>query len=244
MIKLYHRKNEISIDLTGVQNVASIDFYYKGKMYGESQLPNDWILMANKNKVICVNSGDSVPELMINYVGLITIKGGTVIDKDLNKSPIRVVVEDIDYWDNMTVDYDKNTQRWEDLVSTHKKVPLLYTSIVKKDLMAESDEFYFSDGVGYQGEYHQHSDGQAMTGSEHTEDSEPIYRKWDNGDLFDPRKGLSQKIINASKIHYNIPSVREFTKPDFKKIKKVKEIRHREGVTPSKKINIKSTKGY
>ena len=136
MIKLYHRKNEIAIDLSGIQNPAAIEFHYTGKMYAESQLPDDWLLTSSRNKVICLSLGSSVPELMLNYTGLIHIKSGSVIDRDLNKHYLLPIVEDIDYWDNMTVDYDKNTQRWEDLVSTHKKVPLLYTSIVKKDLMA------------------------------------------------------------------------------------------------------------
>ena len=51
MVNLYHRKNEIAIDLADVQNVESIDLYYSGKIYGESQLPDDWQLLSNNNRI-------------------------------------------------------------------------------------------------------------------------------------------------------------------------------------------------
>ena len=54
MISLFHRKNEISIDLSGVENPAGIEIYYNGKMYAESQLPDDWQLLSNKNKIVCL----------------------------------------------------------------------------------------------------------------------------------------------------------------------------------------------
>ena len=109
MITLYHRKNEIAIDLSDLENIASITIHYTGKIYGESQLSNDWILMANNNKIICINSGDSIPELIMNYIGLMNIKGVNVIDRDLKRHSVNVRVEDVDYWQNIEGDYDKST---------------------------------------------------------------------------------------------------------------------------------------
>lgn len=225
MIKLYHRKNEIAIDLSGIQNPAAIEFHYTGKMYAESQLPDDWLLTSSRNKVICLSLGSSVPELMLNYTGLIHIKSGSVIDRDLNKHYLLPIVEDIDYWENMSVDFDKNTQYWEGLGSEHQiDSSVQYSSIVKNNLISESDEFYFADGTAYQGAYHQHGDGQAMTGSEHTEESELIYRKDAKGNIFDTRKGVNKERIREIMKHYqrNIPSVRGFTKSDTQKAKDIK----------------------
>ena len=101
MIKLYHRKNEIAIDLSKVLNVAAIDIYYTGKMYGESQLPDDWSFVANKKRIMCFTLGSSVPELLFNYTGLINIRGVNVIDKDLKSHSVAILVEDIDNWENM-----------------------------------------------------------------------------------------------------------------------------------------------
>lgn len=226
MVKLYHRKNEIAIDLSGIQNPAAIEFYYTGKMYGESQLPNDWLLSSNQNKIICISLGNSVPELVLNYVGLINIRSGSVVDRDLNTHYLSVAVEDIDYWENMTVSYEKNTQYWEGLWGDHEgDGNIRYSSIVKNNLMSGADEFYFIDGTSYQGEYHQHGDGQAMTESEHSDESELIYRKDAKGKLQDVRKGLNRNQLNKRMVHYkpDIPSVRTFTKSDAQKAKDIKK---------------------
>tara|TARA_R100001594_G_scaffold25089_2_gene49120 strand:+ start:5677 stop:6456 length:780 start_codon:yes stop_codon:yes gene_type:complete len=226
MAKLYHRKNEIAIDLSGIQNPAAIEFYYTGKMYAESQLPDDWFLMCNENRIICTCLGDSVPELILNYVGLINIRSGSVVDRDLNTHYLSVAVEDIDYWENMSVDFDKNTQYWEGLGSNHEgDSQIKHSSIVKNNLISGSDEFYFADGTPFQGDYHQHGDGQAMTGSEHSDNSELIYRKDAKGKMQDLRKNLNRNQLNKRIVHYKpiIPSVRKSTKSESQKAKDIKK---------------------
>ena len=226
MIKLYHRKNELAIDLSGVSNPTAIEIYYTGKMYAESQLPDDWFLMSNQNKIICVSLGDSIPELVLNYVGLINIRSGSVVDRDLNTHYLSVAVEDIDYWENMSVDFDKNTQYWEGLGSNHEgDMQIQYSSIVKNNLISESDEFYFADGTPFQGDYHQHGDGQAMTGSEHSDGSQLIYRKDAKGKMQDLRKNLNRNQLNKRMVHYKpiIPSVRTSTKSESQKAKDIKK---------------------
>ena len=256
MIKLYHRKNEISIDLVGVQNPAAIELYYNGAMRGESQLPDGWHLASNQNHIICINFGNLVPELILNYIGSIKITSGRVIDLDSNVYHLNVVVEDIDYWEKMTVDFDKNTQYWEGLDSTHEKDSLIrYSSTVKNNLFANSGQFYFKDGTPYEGEYHQHGDGQAMTGSEHSEESEFIYSKNFKGELLDFRKGISKRVANETIRHFKkvIPSIRKHTKSDIQKAKDIKrEISippkqvgiSTKGVEVERRTEIKSTKGY
>ena len=149
MINLYHRKDEIAIDLSNFNNIKSIIFTYKGVLHGESQLPDDWILMSNKNKVVCVSSKNSTPNVILKYRGIITIIGATVIDEYLNKHSVLVNVEDIDSWGVVSTDFDKNTQHWENLNSTHLSINASYTAIVKKNLNAVSGEFYFADGTPY-----------------------------------------------------------------------------------------------
>ena len=217
MINLFHRKNEIAIDLTGVVNPRVIDISYKGIMQAESMLPSGWTLTSNKNRILCLSlSGQSEDvELLMRYSGLIQIIGVTVIDQDLQRHAGLVTIEDIDTWDYMTVDFDKNAQYWEGLFSTHtKERSLTVTDIVKNNLLTNSGEFYFINGTPYEGEYHQHGDGQAMTGGVHTEESEMIYRKGFDGELYQPRKKmphkLRQQIKKIEKII--IPQTRKITK--------------------------------
>lgn len=231
MATLYHRKNEIAIDLTGIQNAASIDIHYSGKMYGESQLPDDWQLMSNKNRIVCLSLGNSAPEVLLNYVGLIYIKACTVIDRDLNIHGVHTKIEDIDYWENMSDNFDENTQYWTGLGNIHEKDrSIKYSSIVRKNLIAPSDEFYFKDGTPYVGEYHQHGDGQAMTGSEHTNSSELIYRKDANENIFNARKRVSKRqVIEIIKqVKPFIPITRKITKSDAQKIKESQKIAHKQ----------------
>ena len=260
MIKLYHRKNEIAIDLSGIPNPASIEIYYTGKMYAESQLPNEWFLMSNENKIICVSLGSSVPELVLNYVGLINVRGARVVDRDLDKHYASIVLEDIDYWENINAEYDKNTQYWEGFFNVHQAdKDIKYSSIVKNNLIAESDEFYFADGTPYQGEYHQHGDGQAMTGSKHSDDSELIYRKDAKNRMQNVRKNLTKKQLREKMVHYKpiIPSVRTSTKPEAQKAKEIKRqtnfsekeveispARTKKTTTKTTTVKTKTTKGY
>ena len=220
MVNLFHRKNEIAIDLSGVGNPASIEIHYNGKMYAESQLPDDWQFLANKNKIVCFSFGNSIPELLLNYTGLISILGGTVIDRDLNKHGLNIIVEDIDYWYKTDSDFDKNTQYWEGLGSIHEKDKTIkYSSVVKNNLTAYAEEYYFEDGTLFQGEYHQHGDGQAMTGGVHAKDSEMLYRKNPNGELLNPRQKMSKREVMTlkKKVEKFIPSIRAESKSYSKK---------------------------
>ena len=260
MVKLYHRRNEIAIDLSGIVQPKAIDIIYSGRMQGESMLPDDWIFSANDKRILCLSlSADgTIPELLMEYSGLIEIKGATIVDMSLEAHSGTIIVEDIDYWENMNVDFDKNTQYWEGLGSTHKAEPsLIMSSMVKNNLITNSNEFFFADGTAYQGEYHQHQDMQAMTGSEHTEESELIYRKDAKGELYDSRRKLSakQKMRLESIKKINIPKTRKVTKSDTQKAKDTKKqisFSQKERVTAPPKIEktmtIKptttKTKGY
>ena len=196
MIKLYHRKNEIAMDFTGIDSVGAIDIYYSGKMFAESMLPNDWQLVAKGDRILCFSLGNSIPELLFEYTGLINIRGATVIDKELNKHPVTIIVEDIDYWENISSKYDENNQYWTSYSSVHtKEKGLISTSIVKNNLLTKPDEFFLADGFPYEGEYHQHQDGQAMSGAEHTDESVEIYRKDEKGKIFNPRKNVTKRQI-------------------------------------------------
>ena len=195
-VKLYHRANEVAMDFSGLDSIGAIDIYYSGKMYAESMLPNDWQVFETTGRILCLSFGNSFPELLFEYSGLINIVGGKVVDKDLKSHPIVIIVSDFDYWENITGEFDSDTTRWDDYSQVHtRQSGLLRTSIVRNGLTTKPDEFYYSDGSSYYGGYHQHGDGQAMTGLEHTDESIEIYRKDNNGEIFNPRKKRTKRQI-------------------------------------------------
>ena len=70
MVKLYHRRNEIAIDLSGIVQPKAIDIIYSGRMQGESMLPDDWIFSANDKRILCLSlSADgTIPELLMEIL--------------------------------------------------------------------------------------------------------------------------------------------------------------------------------
>ena len=251
MVNLYHRKHEIAIDLTGIERPKTIQIAYSGKMQAESMLADDWIIFCNDTKIICfsLSNNPTIPELIMRYTGLIRIKGATIIDSILTKHSANVSLEDIDYWENMVVDFDKNTQYWEGLDSVHQSENIIISTIVKNNLLTNPDEFYFADGTPYQGEYHQHGDGQAMTGGEHSQDSEHIYRMDSKWLVYDPREKMSEERkarLDSVKSRV-IPQTRKFTKSDTKKAKGIsRQIdAPRKTVSPTRvQRTVKTIKGY
>ena len=210
---LYHRKNEIAVDLSDLNSVGAIDIYYTGKLYGESFLPEDWQVMAHKDRILCISFGNTIPELLLNYTGLINIRGATAIGRDLIKHPISIIVEGIDYWGNFRSDFDKQGQIWNDLGGKHEPARnIIGTHIVRNGLKTNPGEFFFESGAPYNGDYHQHQDGQAMSGAEHEKDSKLIYRKDSKGKIFNPRKKMSKsqrtQLIKSMKEKINIPEGR------------------------------------
>ena len=237
MINLYHRKNELAIDLSTIDNPRAISIAFSGVMYGESQLPNDWILMQGNNKIICICIGNSKPELLLNYSGKIVVNGGDVVDINLQRHYIKVMVEDIDYWERMTTYFDKDSQYWEGLDSFHEDNRRINkTLIVKNNLIAENDELYFEDGTPYHGEYHMDDKFLAMTGPEYSLNSQFLYRRDSSGKLMlgTKRKSNLSRPKNIIRNYIpNIPSVRTNTKSDFEKTKDLKKTSIRD--TDSKK---------
>ena len=106
----------------------------------------------------------------------------------------KTVIEDIDYWETSTGKFSENTQYWEGLGSTHEvRADIISTIIVNNGLIAGQGEFFYKDGNPYDGDYHQYQDSQAMTGASYSDESEFIYRKNENGVLYNPREKLSEK---------------------------------------------------
>ena len=228
---LFHGKNEISISLAGIENIACIQIIYTGKMHAESMLPDDWLVTANKNRIICLSLGNSVPELLFNYIGLIKIKGASIITRDLQIYNVIIEVGGLNIWEKINSDYAFEDRLWESFSNTHfKETAIIRTSIIKNNLTAKVNELFLKDGTSYQGEYHQHNDGQAMSGSEHTDGSEPIYRKDANGRIFDTRKGANkrQAMEIMKQIEPLVPRTRKITKSDAQKIKESQKIAHKE----------------
>lgn len=202
--RLHYDKNEIRIT-TDLDIIRVIDIFYSGKMVAESLLPSDWQLLEKNNRILCISFGTTNPELLFNYTGNIKILSATLYSSTSKEYPAFVVEEIRDTWKNNKLSISASLDVWGDLDRSQSPMPkgIMGTSIVRNNLIAFSDELYFEDGLPFEGSYHQHQDGQAMSGAEHSEDSVSIYRKDSNGKILDLRKGLTKRQI--TKIVKNLP---------------------------------------
>tara|TARA_Y100001938_G_scaffold33092_1_gene45416 strand:- start:7798 stop:8586 length:789 start_codon:yes stop_codon:yes gene_type:complete len=218
---LYHRKNEIAVEYNLESKIKLLDIRFKGKFNGESMLPHDWVLMSNNNRIICMSFGNSDIELILEYVGKIDILSASVVFEDRSVKPFIISVEDYDYWELITSDFDKNTQYWEGLDSYHSLTPTINdTSIITKNLNSMSNQFFLKDGTEYIGKYHRYNDFQAFTGEEPSSDSIAIYQKKDNK-IVDYRKKMTSteynRMINV--VQKVIPKTRVTKTSQSKKVK-------------------------
>ena len=193
---LIHSRNEISIE-TDIDIIRAIDISYTGRMVAESMLPANWQLINSHNRILCISFGATNPEILLNYTGRIKIHGATFYSSQNQQVGVSIKVEDIDSWESATMKADLSSDNWGSLGQTHERLikGVIKTSITRNNLTAESGIFFFKDGSPFQGDYHQHGDGQAMSGKSHSEDSVEIYRKDSFGKILDLRSGVSPRHI-------------------------------------------------
>ena len=175
-MKIFYGNGEVRLE--GAVNVAAFEIRYKGKMSADSELPNSWILMNNRNKIIGVNMGNIEPETLFTYTGELRILSCKATDRELNQTFANIQLEGVDYWGKLNTNWEDFTQYPEDFNGTYVNgaVPRK-TSIHQVNLQTEQGEWFLEDGTPYYGEYHVHGNGQAMTESKHTKQSKNIFRK-------------------------------------------------------------------
>tara|TARA_Y100000593_G_scaffold93866_1_gene190363 strand:- start:603 stop:1316 length:714 start_codon:yes stop_codon:yes gene_type:complete len=215
MVKLVHYKN--SLMFSEVINCCAIELKFKGKMIGESKMDESWYIATGANKIVCIStSGNHNVSELFEFEGEFAIVGTKILTKDLDEIPCLYEKLDVDYFGVSKSVFSTAKSYFSDYSSEHVPIDSVDNiDIYRNNLFTKQDEFYFENGDKYFGEYHQHSNGQAMTGSEHNKDSVDIYRKDQNDILYKPKS----KKLRKTKISEQILIERV----DFKK--------HSKGIT-------------
>ncbi len=213
MSKLILTNNNLEISITGGILVRAMDIRYKGKFHAESMLPDDWFFFARKNKMLCINLGNSNPSQIMKFEGKIHIYGTSIYDSENNQYSINVEEPVEDKWEIYNNKFDSSVDQYSNLSSTRtKRTNIRDVQIVKNNLETKSEEFYYKDGAPYEGPYHMHMDGTTMTGAYHEKDSIPIYRKNRQGHIVDLNKyKQTYKHIDRSKNKEVLRKLREET---------------------------------
>ena len=196
MIILEQYPDSLNLEISGERDIRAIDITFKGRFHAESLLPDYWTILSSQSRMICMNlfnyqsmgpnASIGHPQgTIFNYTGSLLLKNVTAYDIDSNVRNVIIKLENNDIWDTNLSVFDIS----EDYYTSYNKSPSRAISkinavkIVKNNLTSKIDEFYFEDGTPYQGDYHTHENGQAMTGGEHSRNSKDIHRKDANGNI-------------------------------------------------------------
>ena len=187
MLKLLHYKD--SLMFSEIVTCSAIELKFKGKFIGESKLSDDWYIATSTNKIICISfTGDNEVSELFTFQGSFSIVGVKVVTKELQEIEPYYEKLDIDLFGMSRESFENSGSYFQDYDSRHLPIKTIdSTDIYKNNLFTKQDEFYYENGDNYFGAYHQHSNGQAMSESEHTVDSVKIYRKDQNNKLYKPK---------------------------------------------------------
>ena len=144
--------------------------------------PDNLFLSANENKIIGVMlDGTDMPQELFNYIGELRVLSCKTAQGDVMERE-RISLQGVDYW-------ELDNEPWEDdgsLWGTRNGTYLIGSKqrfnrrkiVVNNNIRVQSEgQYKYKDGSPVaSGELiHIHSDGVAMTGGVHTEDSVQIY---------------------------------------------------------------------
>ena len=194
MVKLIHYNN--SLMLSELVRCAAIEIKYVGKFIGESKLSDDWYVGTGLNRIICISlTGNQNIDELFEFEGAFTVLGTKMITESLDEIYLEYLKIGMDTFGKSREKWESGGSYFSDYNSIHQAIDTAeQTDIYKNNLFTKQDEFFYEDGENYFGDYHQHSNGQAMTESIHNANSVNIYRKDNNNKLYKPKSKRLRRI--------------------------------------------------
>jgi len=193
--KLRYADGEITLDLSG--NVLGVDIEFSGQADITVSLPSSWVVSSNKQhtRVIGIGMGEQISGtfVIIGYTGDIRPTRCVIVTDDLKLENLEIInPDDTLYLNKSKLVYSTSNDKYDELSKDSIYIKkTAKRNIVQKGLLTGPNEYYYQSGshVPEGTEYHIHLDTyQAMTHSAHEKDSVNIYRKLNNGKLYDIKK--------------------------------------------------------
>ena len=157
--------------------ISGFDIKFQGNYNLESYEVDNFLINYNNGRMIGVGFGNTIGEdYFLKYTGdlrILTCKAVTSENDMINLIP-KLVRND--RFGSIMNDFNGEQTYFEDLdnIGVIDKIPDKRTiNIITKNFNTKGGE-YTLDGKDYVGDYHVHYTGVAMTGSDHTEDSEVL----------------------------------------------------------------------
>jgi len=175
----------VSLKVNG--NPVVVEILYKGRFEGKSVLPNGFVFIGNKGRILILRTVDQqFPELLFTYKGEFSPIKSSLYEKDLRiTAKINVPNYKWQYQSKSENTWNLETSTWQsyrnnfnqEVEPIQRKVDGGFADIVTNNIKSVSGNLVTKDGEPYYGDVHFHSGGYFMTGGVHNEDSVRLYRK-------------------------------------------------------------------
>lgn len=180
MSKLYYGNGTCTIEGS---NVMGLEINYNGNITIDDKTPTGFALMAGDSKILIFPVGEGFLNELFDYEGEMKIVSARVVD-NLGKIIPTTIHRVMDYSELLTSNAEDLTVNSEDLNSTYHygrkptKTTIVHKIISNRHTSNNRSTLYLDNGELYNGYFHVHLiDGAAMTGAEHSDDSQDLYIK-------------------------------------------------------------------
>ena len=182
MAKLYYGSGSTTIQGS---DIRGIEIRYRGAIEIEDKTSDSFVITHQKNGIMIFPIGEGTLSDLFDYTGEFRITSVTVADSDAKKVPT-TIHKVMDYVELINTKAEDMTTKSEDLSATYVSGSKVAKTLLKQPNLNNqhtsnyNTELYLEDGNLWQGGFHIHlADNSAMTGKEHTEDSQDLY--YNNG---------------------------------------------------------------
>ena len=176
-MKLYYGNGSCTIE----GSARGVEIRYRGAIVIEDKTSDSFAIAHQNNGILIFPIGEGTLNDLFDYTGELKIISVIVADNNGEKAPT-TIHRVMDYTELLNTNSEDMTTKSEDLSSTYvsgRKVAktLLKQPYINNQHTSKQDgELYLQDGTLYSGSFHIHlADNAAMTGNEHTEDSQDLY---------------------------------------------------------------------
>jgi hypothetical protein len=218
MAKLYYGNGNCSIEGSDVRGV---EIRYRGAIEINDKTSDSFTIAHQKNGIVIFPIGEGTLNDLFDYKGEFRITSVIVADSDAKKVPT-TTHRVMDYTELINTNAEDMTTKSEDLSTTYThgrkvaKTFLKQSNLNDQHTSTHNAELYLQDGTKYEGYFHVHlADNSAMTGAEHTEDSQDLY--FNHG----------KPTRNPSLVPYGVIEQKKRIKRTERKIRRSEKIRRR-----------------
>ena len=177
--KISYYDGELCLKTNG--NPPLVDISYTGKIRAESNMPDGFIVLEKRNRIIIIRfNQNQMPEHIFSYDGTFKIKTARVYDG--SGASILSEIDKLSHkWGHMIKTnntWNLSSSTWESHYENDKYInknkfnrPMKKSVIMNNNLSSSMGEFYLPDGSLYSGSINYDSRGFFRTGSSKTKDS-------------------------------------------------------------------------